>query len=468
MPKVDPFKTYSKWVETYGPIIYFHVFGRQFVILNSLKAAQDLFEKRSGLYSTKPRLVMAGELVARAQTSILFLSYGPLLKECRRIVHAWINKHSVHAFYPAQEAGSFKLLEALLDNPAGFSEHIRTNAGSVILELTYGIRCSPNNDPHIRKAEQLSKITAKATEPGRWLCDSFPSLAKIPSWVPGANFKRWAMQARQVSTELVRAPFESVKSSVIDGTATRSWTADELLDQNGHVKSREDTRSLMIAAGTMYSGGIDTTVGATRTFFLMMATHPEVQRKAQAEIDVVVGSGRLPNINDREALPYVNHLIIEVLRINPIAPLVPHSLDQDDTYQGYLIPKGAWVMVNLWAILHDPETYRNPEEFRPERFDSTSSDIAEPDPTEICFGFGRRSCPGYHFAMSTLFLTVAHILHCFDISPCKDDRGNDKPLPLVFDAGHLRAPRAFQCSILPRNDEKIKIIRQAAALTSSS
>lgn len=70
--------------------------------------------------------VMAGELVARAQTSILFLSYGPLLKECRRIVHAWINKHSVHAFYPAQEAGSFKLLEALLDNPAGFSEHIRT------------------------------------------------------------------------------------------------------------------------------------------------------------------------------------------------------------------------------------------------------------------------------------------------------------------------------------------------------
>lgn len=42
------------------------------------------------------------------------------------------------------------------------------------------------------------------------------------------------------------------------------------------------------------------------------------------------------------------------------------------------------------AILHDPETYRNPEEFRPERFDSTSSDIAEPDPTEICFGFGRR------------------------------------------------------------------------------
>ncbi len=130
-----------------GPVIYFHVFGREFVVLNTLKAAFDLFEKRSGVYSTKPRLVhyflfypfevvfvsltlllqvMAGELVARAQTSILFLSYGARLKECRRLVHSWVNKHAVSASWPAQEAGSYKLLGALLDDPEGFSEHIRT------------------------------------------------------------------------------------------------------------------------------------------------------------------------------------------------------------------------------------------------------------------------------------------------------------------------------------------------------
>ena len=80
----------------------------------------------------------------------------------------------------------------------------------------------------------------------------------------------------------------------------------------------------------------------------MMARHPEIQRKAQEEIDRVVGTDRLPTIEDRESLPYLNLVIAEVLRYNPIAPIVPHSLDEDDIYEGHLIPKGAWVMVNMW------------------------------------------------------------------------------------------------------------------------
>lgn len=69
---------------------------------------------------------MAGELVERAQTSVLFLPYGQRLKECRRLVHSWVNKHAMPSAYPVQEAGSHKLLGALLDDPARFSEHIRT------------------------------------------------------------------------------------------------------------------------------------------------------------------------------------------------------------------------------------------------------------------------------------------------------------------------------------------------------
>ncbi|THH00805.1 hypothetical protein EW026_g1781 [Hermanssonia centrifuga] len=409
---------------------------------------------------------MAGELVARAQTSILFLSYGARLKECRRLVHSWVNKHAVSASWPAQEAGSYKLLGALLDDPEGFSEHIRTQAGSVILKLTYGIECKPVNDPHIAMAEQLSKITAQATQPGRWLCDSFPSLVHVPAWFPGAEFRRWAEQARKISTELVHIPFEIVRTSILNGTATPSWTANEIVDEKGHVKSAEEARDLITAAGTMYSGGIDTTVGAVRTFFLMMARHPEIQRKAQAEIDSVVGHERLPDINDRDSLPYISQLITEVLRFNPIAPIVPHSLDEDDVYEGYLIPKGAWVMVNLWAILHDPNTYRDPEEFRPERFEGTKEYPAEPDCTQISFGFGRRSCPGYHFAMSTLFYNFTHVLSAFNIEPVKDAEGKPQIPPPEFVAGHLRAPRPFKCAVVPRSLEKVKLVRQAVVAAS--
>ena len=72
-----------------------------------------------------------------------------------------------------------------------------------------------------------------------------------------------------------------------------------------------------------------------------MAVHPEVQRKAQAEIDQVIGSERLPDFEDRASLPYTDAIYREVLRYAPPLPLgVAHSLSEDDYYKGYFIPKG--------------------------------------------------------------------------------------------------------------------------------
>ncbi|KAJ3555508.1 hypothetical protein NM688_g2539 [Phlebia brevispora] len=442
-----------------GPIVHFHVFGRRFVLLNTLDVATDLFEKRSNIYSTKPRLVMAGELVERAKTSVLFLPYGQRLRECRRLVHSWVNKHAMASSYPVQEVGSHKLLETLLDDPSRFSDHIRTQAGAVILQLTYGFDCDPLNDPNIAMAEQLSSITAYATQPGRWLCDSFPWLAYIPYWLPGAGFRRWAKRARRVSHDVIRIPYEMVEKAVVDGSAPPSWTASAIIDEKGQLKTGLDAFNLMTAAGTMFAGGIHTTVASIRTFFLVMTRHPEIQKKAQAEIDRVVGHDRLPTINDRSSLPYVNNLITEVLRFNPVVPVIPHSLDNDDIYEGYLIPKGAWVMVNAWAILQDPNTYHSPDEFIPERYDGIDDYPPEPDLSYISFGFGRRACPGIHFAHAMMFLNISHVLAAFNIGPYVNGEGKSEVPPLLFDTGHLRVPANFRCSIVPRDADKEKLIR---------
>lgn len=83
------------------------------------------------------------------------------------------------------------------------------------------------------------------------------------------------------------------------------------------------------------------TVSALGTFFLCMALHPEVQYKAQEEIDRVVGSDRLPVFEDRRALPYVEAIYREVMRWQPVLPLgVSHATTEDDMYNGYFIPKG--------------------------------------------------------------------------------------------------------------------------------
>ena len=131
-------------------------------------------------------------------------------------------------------------------------------------------------------------------------------------------------------------------------------------------------------------------------FTLMMVRNPDVQRKAQAEVDAVTGGAWVPTFKDRHLFPYVNCVAKEVFRIHTPTPLIPHSPTEDDEFGGYTIPKGAWVMANVWAFNHDEERYPEPFEFRPERYETGEGKVPQPDPTELVFGFGRRYVAHHH------------------------------------------------------------------------
>ena len=84
-------------------------------------------------------------------------------------------------------------------------------------------------------------------------------------------------------------------------------------------------------------------------FFLAMVNHPDVQQKAWAELDAVVGPDHLPTFEDRDSLPYITAITKECLRWLTVAPFgVPHSSTEDDEYNGYLIPKGSLILPNIW------------------------------------------------------------------------------------------------------------------------
>ena len=86
-------------------------------------------------------------------------------------------------------------------------------------------------------------------------------------------------------------------------------------------------------------------------FFLAMALYPEAQAKAQAELDAIVGTERLVEFSDRPSLPYVNALVKELLRWHPATPIgLPHRIVADDEYNGYVLPGGATIVVNVWFV----------------------------------------------------------------------------------------------------------------------
>lgn len=172
-----------------------------------------------------------------------------------------------------------------------------------------------------------------------------------------------------------------------NGLAQPSLT-QELLDEYRGAPNSHEEFIIKWSANAIYGGGADTTVSASISFYYWMLQYPEIHRRAQAEIDAVVGTDRLPTFADREYLPYVNALIKEVLRCSPIIPInLPHKGIEDTIYNGHLIPKGALILVNIYSLLHDPDTYKNPDEFRPERYLGENPEL---DPSNMVFGFGRR------------------------------------------------------------------------------
>ena len=127
-------------------------------------------------------------------------------------------------------------------------------------------------------------------------------------------------------------------------------------------------------------------------FFLAMALNPQVVKKAQEELDRVVGKGELPDFSHKDDLPYIDALVKEVLRWSPPLPLaVPKRAMQDQIYRGYLIPAGATVIENVWAIFRDPKIYPDPETFNPDRFLKDGKiDPRVFNPEDRVFGAGRR------------------------------------------------------------------------------
>jgi len=291
--------------------------------------------------------------------------------------------------------------------------------------------------------------------------DLFPSMKHIPSWFPGAGFRKHAAKARIQVAQMVDQPFEEVKRAMAEGKALPSVTASLL---NDTYDTNEDSTvydyTVKWASGTLYGAATESTAACISTFFLAMAMHPEVQAKAHAEIDSVIGTGRLPLFSDKDQLPFINAIVNETLRWQPpTASGIPHRVTADDHYNGYRIPEGSIVIPNIWGMGRDPEHFRDPHAYLPERYLQTDSD-AVLDPQSFVFGFGRRSCPGVHYAMNILFITMANILAVFDIK-AQDEHGRDVPVSAQFTPGFVTHAAKFPCCIIPRSKAAVDLIQSS-------
>ncbi|CDO70543.1 hypothetical protein BN946_scf184573.g11 [Trametes cinnabarina] len=399
------------------------------IVLGTHEVAVDLLEKRSAKYSDRVHSTMA--YLTGWDWALPIIPYGAWWRRSRRAFHEHFNASVIVRYRAVQLEAMGRFLRRLLESPEAFERHIKHFIASSTIRLAYGVDVDKEEDtPYLEIATAAVATFAATFVPGKYLVETFPALRFLPSWMPGAQFKRDGQAWKPRVRRLQETPWNACMSDMLFTT-------------------------LM-------------------TFFLAMASYPEIQTRAQAELDAVVGTNRLPHFDDAGAAPYVVALMKECTRWRVVIPFgILHRSTEEDVYRGRRIPKGTIVVPNQWCVVpfsralaekgwltntgcarraftREERYYPDPEEFRPERYlKEGTCDPGVLDPGDIIFGADTEAlhccsptspvsaCPGRDFAQAELFVVMASVLHAFTIRPARDAHGVPIPLESAMSDGAL-------------------------------
>ncbi|KIK51147.1 hypothetical protein GYMLUDRAFT_252319 [Collybiopsis luxurians FD-317 M1] len=467
LPKSRHWLLFNEWTKQYGPIFYLNIAGQNTVVLGSHKAAADLLDRRSNIYSNRARNIVAGELLTGGMV-FAFAHHNDLWRRQRRGAHEALSIQMSKNYFDFQERESVILLDQLLTAPDDWDNHLRRASTSLVISVIYGTPpLLDSQNPDILRVNRFTERALAAAIPGAYWVEYFTWMKYLPRWM--CAWRRYAEDAFKADSDMFEDLFADVQKRIDAGDETTSVAATLIRDPG--KKGLTDQEAAWLSA-TLYAAGAETTSGQLAWFIQAMVLYPEIQRRAQEEIDRVVGNHRLPTFNDYERLPYVRAIIREIMRWRGIAPLaVPHRLGQDDYYEGYFLPKDTIFVVNVWALHQDTDVYgEDVHRFNPGRHLDEHGNLKPAvqdtkDESHFSYGFGRRICVGRHIANNSMFIEIASMLWALNISPEVDANGK-AVLPNSLesiDEGLVVRPVPFRCRLTVRNPEAPGIVAQAKA-----
>lgn len=447
LPDHKPWLWFEELSKKYdAPLITIWIGRNPTIWINDAWAASELFEKRAGIYSSRPRMVVFAELGAGQSNLVNMYTWTPEQRDRwrvqRKLMHHAVGVQQVRKYRSFQNDESKLVAYDLLKTPEDYVKHFERYATSVVSIIGFGRRVDSSEDPIItegqsfqfKKRKNMSstdfrnyiviavmQLAAELNVPGKtfpMLMETFPILARFPNaiapWKHGLGRKRGHGFFYAVSEEANQKPGHE-----------ESFVKHLFSEREKYNLDEEEISSL---SGNLFGAGSDTSSSTLVTFVLACCAFPETLIPAWEELDRVVGPNRSPHFDDEPNLPYVKAFVKEVLRWRSVAIIggQPHSPTQDDTYKGWIIPKGTWIQGNIWAIHHSEKEFPDPDRFNPKRFLPGDPDN-RPFPGErgyMTFGWGRRVCSGQALAEQGTWVTVARLLWGFRIQKKRRSDGS--------------------------------------------
>ncbi|KAJ7087514.1 cytochrome P450 [Mycena epipterygia] len=427
MPSEKAPLVFHEWAKTYGDVMCLKLPGQTIIILDSLQAAEDLFEKRSSIYSDRPRFHLY-ELFGWTP-SLTMMQYGKQLTNLRQMHQSYLSRQKCIDYKPMQIQEARRLVKNLLTSDPGMYESFLSRfATGIIAQIVAGHKIESDDDHYLHISKMvLESLTRAGTTPGGTAIDFFPfymghydgpsPVQHFPPWFPGTYYVKVADEWRPAVRELYEFPLQTVKKQKEAGVARPSFILTQLDTMEGWQSvTEEDEDNLMGAATSMFAAGESTTWSALSVFILAMVLHPDCQAKRKRKL--------IPSSVPRACQSFRIAKTCHTLSVyTKKYSGVPHRCMEDDTYRGMFIPAGSIVFSNIRGMTLDENIYSNPTNFSPERYLPKPVGNAEPHFSGK-FGFGRRICTGQYLAENSVWIVIATLLASCTIANAFDQNGN--------------------------------------------
>ncbi|CAL9199134.1 cytochrome P450 81Q32-like [Musa acuminata AAA Group] len=414
-----------------GPVVLLRLGSRPVLLVSSAPAAEECFTAHDLAFANRPRL-LAAQILGYGCTTIAWSPYGPHWRNLRRIsaVHL-LSTGALRSSSDSRTGAVRSLAKSLFleggdSGPAGPRRvEMKSRFFNLAYDVMMGVVATAIEGESTDERQRFREVVEEtfAVSGAVNVADFFPALRRL-GWrgherkLASLQHRRDALIGELIERHRVRrrqsCRNREAAAAAGKGDEGRTTVIDVMLSLQ---ESEPETYTDVTIKGLIVSllaAGTDTSAVTMEWAMCLLLNHPEVLHAVRAELDAKIGQGRMAEEEDIPDLPYLNCIINETLRLYPAGPLlVPHESSQDCTVGGYDVPRGTMLLVNAWAIHRDPNTWDEPQEFKPERFQCEGGK-EEAGLRMLPFGSGRRKCPGEGLAMRVIGLALATLIHCFE------------------------------------------------------
>ncbi|KAL2898053.1 Cytochrome P450 98A2 [Bienertia sinuspersici] len=421
--KLDKFQCFTAWAKHYGPIFSVWFGSSLNVVISNSKLAREVFKENDQDLADRYRSRSITKLNEDGK-GLLWADYGPHYVKVKNIcVVELFSPKRLEALRPIREDEVTAMVESIFIDCTNSGrcksllvrKYLEATAFNNITRLVFGKRFEDENGVTSEQGLDIKATLVNLLK----LNESKDMFEQIPLWL------QWLFPSYRKPLAKLRAQRAALTKKIKEehrlarqksGETTKQHFIDALVTLQEEYDLSDDAITSLL--WDMIIMGVDTIVISVEWAIAELIKNPRIQKKAQNEMDLVIGSDRIMTEWDFSNLPYLRCIAKEALRLHPPTPfLFPHKAKAHVKIGDYDIPKGSNVHVNIWAIARDPTAWKSPLEFRPERFMEEDVDMKGHDFRLLPFGAGRRVCPGAQFGLNLVTSMLGHLLHHFNWTP---------------------------------------------------